>query len=100
MRLLYLSMEHDQLLSQHGILDDQISAATSQVYECPHCDASRHGFAPLLEIQFHTVDKSFQRRDEGFDHVVNYISVSGLARMIPDFQALGITISQKFRWMS
>jgi hypothetical protein len=30
-RPLYLSMEHDQLLSQHGILDDQIPAVTSQV---------------------------------------------------------------------
>jgi len=64
-------------MKKHFIVDDQIPAVTSQVYECPHCDASRTGFAPLLEIQFHTVDKSFQRRDEGFDHVVNYISVSG-----------------------
>jgi len=31
LRSLYLSIEHDQLLSQHGILDDQIPAAAPQV---------------------------------------------------------------------
>jgi len=31
LRSLYRSIEHDQLLSQHGIQEDQISAATPQV---------------------------------------------------------------------
>jgi len=48
----------------------------------------------------HAADKSFQGTDKTLAHAANSKSVSGLARMIPDFQALGITIAQKFRWMS
>jgi hypothetical protein len=48
----------------------------------------------------HTAGKSFQGTDECLDHAANSKSVSELARMIPDFQALGITISQIFGWMS
>jgi hypothetical protein len=40
----------------------------------------------------HTAGKSFQGTDEGFDHAANSKSVSGLTRMIPDFQALGTAI--------
>jgi len=48
----------------------------------------------------HTAGKSFQGTDDGFDHAANSKSVSGLTRMIPDFQALSTAICQKFEWMS
>jgi hypothetical protein len=54
----------------------------------------------LFEILLHTADKSFQGTNEGFDYEINSKSVSGLTRMIPDFQALGIAIYQKFERMS
>jgi len=54
----------------------------------------------LFEMLLHTAGKSFQGTDECLDHAANSNSVFGLASIIPDFQARGIAISQKFEWMS
>jgi hypothetical protein len=48
----------------------------------------------------HTANKSFYGTDKSFDHAANSKSVSESASIILDFQALGIAISQKFKWMS
>jgi hypothetical protein len=48
----------------------------------------------------HAADISLQETDETLDHAANSKSVSGLTRIIPDFHALGIAISQIFGWMS
>jgi hypothetical protein len=46
-----------------------------------------------------TADKSFQGTNEGFYHAANSKLVSGLTRIIPDYQVLGTAISEIFRWM-
>lgn len=87
-------------MSQDGILDDKILAVAPEVGERTYCDPTERWLASSLELLLHTADKSLQGTDKSFDHAANSKSVSGLTRIIPDFQAIGIAISQKFKRMS
>jgi len=92
LRSLYLSIKHDQGCNSMAFKRIRSLQLRLRSEIDPTAMLAIAGLAPLLEMLLHTADKSFQGTAEGFDHAVNSKSVSGLARMIPDFQALGIAI--------
>ena len=65
------------MLSEHGILSQEISPATREVRQRPSGDGSCGGFGEFLDLFFDPVDEALAGVEEGEQHDMSFSTSKG-----------------------